>query len=659
MKKLPIYISLLFILTCAKEDSQAPNLPPTQIAKQYTLTASAGDGGSVTGGGTFASGTQVSVTATPTSGYSFSGWSNGSTANPLTVTLNSNTSITANFQVIADSYTLTVTAGEGGSVSTEGGEYEEGTEVTVTATSEEGYEFIGWSDGDTATERVITISGNTNLNAEYKLIFKKYSIQVDHPLRDEIITNLSITAKSNIIKDLGGSLVMVSHPANGRAAEESLLPTIHLAKIGNGDWEIKRYYDIYMSFGGRSVKKFGEDGYVYADTGTEVWLGGGSGTPYNNVWVAKNISVDNIDWIKVNEHRSFYHGVSSGDLNYDGLEDVVAIHMGTLAEDEKNKIFYHVFFQNEDGSFAQNYDTMKFFIDKKTSSWCYSQPNIDISNCTGVVRGSVLIEDVNNDQKKEIIGGAYIHNPSWNTPEEVHNSLEIFTDYNSSSEYEKLDWVPRLGWHEFSGMGIAGIWSDDYDGDGDLDLLLDYEGSLSENVVDSATFNGMQILDNDGNGNFSLSNTQIGFDDIRVNGWDLLDIDGDGDKDIVFKSNTRIDLGTDQFGLDNSFFYSDNNRFYDSLIVNEDDDAWYDAILNFDELIYINEGGYYVKSNKSNKVIIKKAKPVVGSGWNGEGLLTINSTMVDNNLVFFIYKNSIEDSQIELELIEYYPDTDY
>ena len=133
MKKLPIYISLLFVLTCAKEDSQAPNTPPTQIVKQYTLTASAGDGGSVTGGGTFASGTQVSLTATPSSGYSFSGWSNGSSDNPLTITLNSNTTITANFQVIVNSYTLTVSAGEGGSVSTEGGEYEEGTEVTITA----------------------------------------------------------------------------------------------------------------------------------------------------------------------------------------------------------------------------------------------------------------------------------------------------------------------------------------------------------------------------------------------------------------------------------------------------------------------------------------------------------------------------------------------
>ncbi len=53
MKKLSIYISLLSILTCAKEDSQAPNTPPTQIVKQYTLTATAGDGGSVSGGRRF------------------------------------------------------------------------------------------------------------------------------------------------------------------------------------------------------------------------------------------------------------------------------------------------------------------------------------------------------------------------------------------------------------------------------------------------------------------------------------------------------------------------------------------------------------------------------------------------------------------------------
>ena len=168
MKKLFLFLSFFLILTCAKEDSQDPNTPPSQITRQNTLTVSAGDGGSVsTTGGTFSSGTQVSITATPNAGYSFSGWSNGSTANPLTVTLNSNTTITANFQVIVNSYILTLTAGEGGAV-TGGGEYEEGTEVTITAIPEEGYEFTSWSDGSTEESITFTLSENKSIEAYFE-----------------------------------------------------------------------------------------------------------------------------------------------------------------------------------------------------------------------------------------------------------------------------------------------------------------------------------------------------------------------------------------------------------------------------------------------------------------------------------------------------------
>ena len=171
-------ILFIFIFSCAKEDSQAPNTPPSQIVKQYTLTASVrcigflycgqGEGGSVTGGGTFASGTQVSLTATPSSGYNFSGWSNGSTTNPLTVTLTSNTSITANFQAIVNSYSLTVTAGEGGSVSSEGGEYEEGTEVTITAIPDEGYGFTAWSDGSQEESITLILSEDKLIEAYFE-----------------------------------------------------------------------------------------------------------------------------------------------------------------------------------------------------------------------------------------------------------------------------------------------------------------------------------------------------------------------------------------------------------------------------------------------------------------------------------------------------------
>ena len=63
-------------------------------------------------------------------------------------------------------YTLTVTAGEGGTVSTEGGTYDEDTEVTITATPAEGYEFVGWEGSDsTEASLTVTLGANTTLNA--------------------------------------------------------------------------------------------------------------------------------------------------------------------------------------------------------------------------------------------------------------------------------------------------------------------------------------------------------------------------------------------------------------------------------------------------------------------------------------------------------------
>jgi len=179
MKKLPLFISLLLLLTCAKEDSQDPRTnTPSNITPRYTLTASAGEGGSVSPTtGSFNAGTQVSVTATPNSGYTFSGWSNGSTANPVTVTLNSNTSITANFALIPV-YTITVSAEEGGSVSSNGGEYQQGTQVTLTATPDEGYEFSGWSDGNTEATRVITASEDLTLTASFTELIISYTLTV-------------------------------------------------------------------------------------------------------------------------------------------------------------------------------------------------------------------------------------------------------------------------------------------------------------------------------------------------------------------------------------------------------------------------------------------------------------------------------------------------
>ena len=58
-------------------------------------------------------------------------------------------------------YTLTVTAGEGGSVSTQGGTYDEGSTVNIIATAGSGYIFQNWSNG--STDNPISVIVNQNM----------------------------------------------------------------------------------------------------------------------------------------------------------------------------------------------------------------------------------------------------------------------------------------------------------------------------------------------------------------------------------------------------------------------------------------------------------------------------------------------------------------
>jgi uncharacterized repeat protein (TIGR02543 family) len=132
------------------------------VILQYTLTIAAGTGGTTTpapGNYTHDSGTQVTITAVPDSGYNFSGWSGSATGttNPITITMDSNKSITANF---IRQYTLTIAAGTGGPTTPAPGNYthNSGTQVTITAVPNSGYDFSGWSGSASGTTNPITIA---------------------------------------------------------------------------------------------------------------------------------------------------------------------------------------------------------------------------------------------------------------------------------------------------------------------------------------------------------------------------------------------------------------------------------------------------------------------------------------------------------------------
>lgn len=65
----------------------------------YTLTVTSADNatGTVSGGGTYAAGTQATITASPAIGYKFSQWSDGNTSSSRQVTVNGNMTLTATF----------------------------------------------------------------------------------------------------------------------------------------------------------------------------------------------------------------------------------------------------------------------------------------------------------------------------------------------------------------------------------------------------------------------------------------------------------------------------------------------------------------------------------------------------------------------------------
>jgi hypothetical protein len=114
--------------------------------------------------------TVASYSGTKT-GYAFSGWNDGTSiyAAGSTYTMgSSNVTLTAVWEG-KTTYTIILTASpnNGGSVSG-GGTYAEGTSLTITATSNSGYDFVRWSDGNTDATHIVTVNSNMTYVAYFE-----------------------------------------------------------------------------------------------------------------------------------------------------------------------------------------------------------------------------------------------------------------------------------------------------------------------------------------------------------------------------------------------------------------------------------------------------------------------------------------------------------
>ena len=84
----------------------------------YTISVSANpaDGGTVSGGGEYTAGTEVTISAKANEGYAFSSWSDGVTSASRKITLNSDVTLTANFDKVVYTCTYYKGSSTGGTV---------------------------------------------------------------------------------------------------------------------------------------------------------------------------------------------------------------------------------------------------------------------------------------------------------------------------------------------------------------------------------------------------------------------------------------------------------------------------------------------------------------------------------------------------------------
>ena len=99
------------------------------------------------------------------------------------------------YYLSAAKLSLTISATANGGTVTGTGEFMEGDEVTLTATADEGYEFVNWTKGEevvaTEAEYTFTVTENVTLVANFKEVVQE-PVEPEYAVYEQAITNLVI-----------------------------------------------------------------------------------------------------------------------------------------------------------------------------------------------------------------------------------------------------------------------------------------------------------------------------------------------------------------------------------------------------------------------------------------------------------------------------------
>jgi hypothetical protein len=274
----------------------------------------------------------------------------------------------------------------------------------------------------------------------------------------------------------------------------------------NGDWLFEGIYnEVSISGGARNYSLINNSGELaIASHGTEAiqpW-------PLGDIFTVKTIG-DKLKWKKLNSAKSFYHSVATGDMNSDGTSDVFGIHMGTY------------------GNWG---DEIHSYLLNKDSSYLEARGMIDFTNYTDNYQknygSTLLVADIDNDNKNELIKGAYGYDGIGNKFSFLFFKYDSIT--NKIRYYSQPD---QLGIFRDGLKGSTSIKTADIDNDGDKDMVV---------VIEGPPGGGVQIWLNDGKGNFRPDQIIYTYEsEYGFREFELADINNDGQIDLLLHPNAN------------------------------------------------------------------------------------------------------------------------